>query len=181
MSKVLVICTSPRKNGNSEILADEFIRGAKEAGHETEKVCLYDKTINFCKGCLACQKTKTGHCVMSDDADSIIQKMRKADVLAFATPIYFYEMSGQMKTLLDRTNPLFAVDSSFKDIYLIAAAADTADTSADRAAEGLKGWIECFEQTRLAGVVGGFGADDKGTIHNFPKSLQAAYEMGKQI
>ena len=103
--KILVISTSPRMGGNSETLADEFTRGAREAGHETEKICLYDKTIEFCKGCLACQKTE--RCMIHDDAAAIVERMRQADVLVFATPVYFYEMSGQMKTLLDRTNPLF--------------------------------------------------------------------------
>lgn len=58
----------------SLIMADEFAAGAREAGHEVEKVCLYDKTINFCKGCLACQKTQ--RCVIHDDADAIARKMK---------------------------------------------------------------------------------------------------------
>lgn len=105
MSKnILVISTSPRKGGNSETLADEFVRGAQEASHNLEKVCLYDKTIGFCRGCLACQKTR--QCIIHDDADIIAKKMLTADVIAFATPIYYYEMCGQMKTMLDRANPL---------------------------------------------------------------------------
>ena len=109
MSKnVLILSTSPRKGGNSDLLADAFAAGAREAGHEVEKVCLYDKDIAFCRGCLACQKTQ--RCVIRDDADAIAQKMLTADVLVFATPIYFYEMCGQMKTMLDRTNPLFPAE-----------------------------------------------------------------------
>ncbi len=65
--KVLIISTSPRKNGNSEMLADAFLNGAKDAGNSVEKISLYDKTIGFCKGCLACQKT--GRCVIHDDAE----------------------------------------------------------------------------------------------------------------
>lgn len=93
--KVLVISTSPRKGGNSDVLADEFVRGAQEGGNSVEKVTLYDKTIGFCKGCLACQSTQ--RCVIHDDADVIAQKMLTADVIAFATPIYYYGMCGQMK------------------------------------------------------------------------------------
>lgn len=175
--KILVISTSPRMGGNSEILADEFIRGAKEAGHETEKVCLYDKTVKFCTGCLACQHT--GKCVIHDDAAMIVECMRRADVLVFATPVYFYEMSGQMKTLLDRTNPLFPGEYVFRDIYLLAASADEAAGSMDGAVKGLEGWISCFELSRLAGVVRGTGADKKGDIKDRPEALAAAYEMGK--
>ena len=102
---ILILSTSPRKNGNSEMLAREFARGAEEAGHNVELLSLHDKTIGFCKGCLACQKTQ--RCVIHDDADAIVRKMKDAEVIAFATPIYFYEMCGQMKTLLDRSNPLF--------------------------------------------------------------------------
>ena len=93
------------------MLAEAFIDGARQAGHEVEKVSLKDKTIGFCKGCLACQKT--GSCVIRDDAGAIVEKMMHSDVLVFATPIYYYEMSGQMKTLLDRANPLYTADYAF--------------------------------------------------------------------
>ena len=101
--KVLVISTSPRKGGNSDTLADFFIQGAQEQGHAVEKVTLFDKQIGFCKGCLTCQSTQK--CIIQDDANAIIQKMKEVDVLVFATPIYYYGLSGQMKTLLDRANP----------------------------------------------------------------------------
>ena len=95
--KVLIISASPRKGGNSETLADEFARGAKEAGNIVEKISLYDKTIGFCKGCLAC--LKRGRCVIQDDAVEIASKMHEADVLVFATPVYYYSVSGQLKTM----------------------------------------------------------------------------------
>ena len=118
MSKrILVLSTSPRIGGNSETLADVFIKGAEEAGHETKKICLYDKKIEFCKGCLGCQTT--GKCILRDDAERIIAQMKAMDVLVFATPIYFYEMSGQMKTLLDRTNPLFPAEYEFLSLIHI--------------------------------------------------------------
>ena len=176
--KVLIISTSPRKGGNSDTLAEEFARGAKEAGHEVEKSGLWDKTIGFCRGCLACQKT--GRCVIHDDADAIARKMLTADVIVFATPIYYYEMSGQMKTMLDRANPLFSADYTFRDIYLLATAADTDDSAMDGAAKGLEGWISCFEKARLAGMVFGGGADAIGTIQGNP-ALNEAYEMGKAV
>ena len=176
--KVLIISSSPRKGGNSDTLAEEFARGAREAGHEVEKIGLWDKTIGFCRGCLACQKT--GRCVIHDDADMIAQKMLTAEVIVFATPIYYYEMSGQMKTMLDRGNPLYSSDYAFREIYLLATAADTDDSAMDGAAKGLEGWISCFEKARLAGMVFGGGADAIGTIQGNP-ALNEAYEMGKAI
>lgn len=179
MSKqILIISTSPRKGGNSDALAEAFARGAREAGQQVEKICLYDKTIGFCKGCLVCQKTQ--RCVIRDDADVIAQKMRVADTIVFATPVYYYGMCGQMKTLLDRANPLYSADYAFRDIYLLAAAAEAEESAVEGTVHGLEGWISCFEKARLAGVVFGGGADAVGSIQGNP-ALQKAYEMGKAV
>lgn len=179
MSKqILVISTSPRKGGNSDRLAEELIRGAREAGNDVEKVTLYDKTIGFCKGCLTCQSTQ--RCVIHDDADAIAQKMLNADVLVFATPIYYYGMSGQMKTMLDRANPLYSADYRFRDIYLLTAAAEEDEHTPDGAVTGLQGWIDCFEKARLAGTVFAGGVTSVGEIQGHP-ALKQAYDMGKQI
>ena len=176
--KVLVISTSPRKGGNSDTLADEFARGARERGNSVEKVTLYDKTIGFCKGCLTCQTTQ--RCVIRDDADVIARKMLTADVIVFATPIYYYGMCGQMKTLLDQANPLFSADYAFRDIYLLAAAAEEDEHTVDGAVTGLTGWIDCFEKARLAGTVFAGGVTAVEEIQGHP-ALQKAYEMGKTI
>lgn len=81
MKKVIVISTSLRPNSNSDALANEFIRGAQEAGHEVEKITLGDKQIAFCKGCLACQKI--GKCVINDDANAIMQKVLNANIVCW--------------------------------------------------------------------------------------------------
>lgn len=170
--RVLILSTSPRKNGNSDTLAEEFARGAREAGHEVEKISLSGKEIRFCQGCLACQKT--GRCVIHDDADAIVQeKMLGAQVLVFATPIYYYEMCGQMKTMLDRSNPLYSSDYAFREVYLLATAAEDGDEVWQRAASGLEGWVECFPKARMAGVVFGGGATEVGAIRG-----QRCHETG---
>lgn len=176
--KVLIISTSPRKNGNSEALADAFLNGVKDGGNTTEKICLYDKTIGFCKGCLACQKT--GRCVIHDDADTIVQKMLTADVLVFATPIYYYEMSGQMKTMLDRANPLYPADYAFRDVYFLSTAADDEESASVRAVNGFEGWIECFPKARLAGTIFAGGVNGVGEIDGH-SALEKAYEMGRAV
>lgn len=175
---VLIISTSPRKGGNSEVLAASFAKGAQEAGHNIETISLHDKSVNFCKGCMACKNTL--RCVIRDDADTIAQKMLRAEVIAFATPVYFYDMCGQMKTLLDRTNPIFSANYAFRDIYLLASAADTDNTAIDGTITGLQGWISCFEKARLQGVVRGVGATDVGDMQNIPAALKAAYDMGNK-
>jgi multimeric flavodoxin WrbA len=177
--KILIISTSSRNGSNSDTLAEEFAKGAREAGHEVEKVSLMGKKIQFCQGCLACQKTK--RCVIHDDADKLVQeKMLHADVLVFATPIYYYEMSGQMKTLLDRANPLYPSDYAFRDVYLIAAAAEDGDEVWSRAVGGLEGWIECFPKSHLSGVIFGGNATDVGTIQGNP-AMKKAYDAGKAV
>lgn len=176
--KILVISTSLRKGGNSDTLADEFVRGAQEIGNEVEKISLFGKNIAFCKGCLAC--LKAGKCMISDDAVEIAQKMGGADVIAFATPIYYYEMCGQMKTLLDRANSLYGTDYRFRDIYMLSTAAEDEDSVSQRAENGLQGWIDCFPKAHLVGTVFAGGVDAVGAIKGHSALLQA-YKMGKAI
>ena len=179
MSKnVLVISTSLRGGSNSDILADEFVRGAQEAGNKAEKISLRGKKINFCIGCLACQQT--GRCVLNDDVAEILPKMQQADVICFASPVYFYDMCGQLKTFLDHTNPLFPSEYKFRDIYVLLTAADTEETAADGPLKGLQGWIDCFENASLKGVVCGLGAEKPGDARHLP-AMADAYEFGKNV
>jgi multimeric flavodoxin WrbA len=176
--KIVIISTSLRADSNSDILAEAFAEGAREAGHDVEKISLSGRQIAFCRGCLACQKTK--HCVIRDDADEITRKMEQADVLAFATPIYYYEMSGQMKTMLDRSNPLYVSDYKFRDVYFLATAAEDGAHVCDRAVSGLEGWIACFEHAQLSGVIFGGGVTETGEIRGH-ESVEKAYSAGKNI
>ena len=190
MKRILVISTSPRVKSNSDALANEFIRGAKEAGHEVEKVSIREKN-QFCKGCLACSKKNRADefnrgeggkiCIIkNDDMGEIIQKMHDADVICWVTPIYYYEMSAQMKVVIDRGNPLYTSDYHFRDIYMISTAAEDEEFVPKRAEAGLTGWIDCFEKASLKGTVFGGGVNDLGDIEGHP-ALQKAYEMGKRI
>lgn len=175
---IVVISSTLRNNGNSEILAQEFARGAKTSGHNVDFITLKDKEINFCRGCMACQKL--GSCVIKDDSNEIVEKMKNADVIAFATPIYYYEMSGQLKTMLDRANALFASDYKFRDIYFLSSAAENDEHAADTAIQGINGWIACFDKAELKGTVLGAGAEAPGDVINNP-AMQKAYEMGKGV
>ncbi len=179
MSKnVVVISTSLRKNSNSNALAAAFAKGARDAGNQVEEISLAGKKIAFCMGCLACQKI--GHCVIKDDAVEIEPKVLNADVVVWATPIYYYEMSGQMKTLIDRLNPMFPKDYKFRDIYFLASAAEDETYTPEKAINGLQGWIDCYEKASLKGSVFCGGVNAPGDIKGNPK-LQDAYEMGKRI
>ncbi|MBR0160577.1 MAG: flavodoxin family protein [Oscillospiraceae bacterium] len=178
MKRVLIVSTSPRLNSNSEALAKAFAKGAQEAGHEAELISLRGKTISFCRGCFVCQEKL--RCVIRDDADAICRKALHADVLVFATPIYYYEMSGQLKTLLDRLNPLFPSDYAFRDVYLLTAAAEDEEFVPQRALGGLGGWVECFEKANLSRSVFMGGVTAAGETPGHP-ALDQAYRMGKNI
>jgi len=175
--KVLVISTSIRARSNSEKLAEAFAKGAADAGHDVELISLKNKTIGFCRGCLACQST--GKCVIKDDANEITEKILQADAVAWATPVYYYEMSGQMKTMIDRANSLFPKDYNFRDVYLLSAAAEEEEDVDAGPLHGLKGWIACFEKARFAGKVCAYGIAAPGEIEGSGK-LQEAYELGKK-
>ncbi len=179
MSNVLVISTSLRAKSNSDILAERLIAGAKDAGHQVEQISLKGKTIGFCKGCLACQKTQK--CVLKDDAVAIAEKVMHADTLVFVTPIYYYEMSGQMKTLLDRMNPLYSSDYKFRNVYMLSVAAEDEDFVPQKAVSGLQGWIDCFEKAELAGSLFCGGINDAGEAAGKTEEQQEAYEFGKAL
>ena len=178
MKKVLVISTSLRGVSNSHALAEAFAQGARQGGNEVELLTLHHQDIKFCIGCLSC--VKTGKCVIPDDAPAITAKMHDADVLVFATPIYYYEMSGQMKTLLDRANPLYGGDYHFTDIYLLTSAAEDEEHVPSRAISGLEGWIECFDRAHLAGTVFAGGVTAPGEITGHP-ALAKALSMGQKV
>jgi multimeric flavodoxin WrbA len=175
MSKVLVISTSLRAKSNSDILTERLIAGAKDAGHEVEHISLKGKKLQFCIGCLSCQKTQK--CVLNDDANLIAEKVKDADTLVFATPIYYYEMSGQMKTLIDRMNAMYEQDYQFRDVYLLTTAAENEEQTPKRAETGLTGWIDCYPKCHLAGTLFCGGVNNAREIEGNPK-LKEAYDMG---
>jgi len=178
--KVIVISSTPRKGGNSDILADAFIKGSSEVGHIAEKINIRDINLKFCEGCFACQKSKDNLCPIKDDMSSYLPRLQNADVLVFATPVYFFDMCGQLKTFLDRLNPLYPRQNKFTDIYLLATAAEAETNTMEGTIKGVSGWIECFKQSSLRGVVGALGVTDVGDI-NKTDYIDKAYELGKNI
>lgn len=176
--RVLVIVSGPRKKGNSARLAQEFARGASDIGHETEYVELDEKELSFCRGCLVCHRTH--QCVIPDGTARLAGRMRDFDVIAFATPVYFYGVCAQLKTLFDRTNPLYQTPISFRDIYLLASAAESEPEAVEGTVRGVQGWIDCFDRVRLAGTVFAGGVEHVGDVEGHP-ALEEAYRAGYGI
>lgn len=178
MKNILIINTSPRKGGNTQLLAESFERGAKEAGNEVEIVTLRDKTVAFCRGCFACQKL--GKCVIKDDANEITDKICNADVVVWATPIYYYSMSGQMKTMIDRANSLYSRVFKFRAVYLLSVAADDDPKTDEGAAKGVQGWVDCFDGVTFSDKLFVGGVNDPGDIKE-NEGLTKAFALGKSI
>lgn len=178
MSKnVLIISSSPRKDGNSEQLCNEFMRGAKEAGNDVELVSLRGKKMNFCLGCEVCQRNG-GICVQKDDVSDLLDKILACDVLVLATPVYYYDFTAQMKTLIDRTFAKFAVIQN-KEAYLLMSGASPLKEDMSVLVSSYRSFIGCFKNVVDKGIVYGTGAMNKGELGQ--ESLTAAYEMGKTV
>ena len=175
---IVVLSGSPRKGCNSDLLCDEFVKGALKVGNQAEKICLADKKINYCIACDAC-KRNNGVCVWKDDMVDILEKVIQADVIVMATPVYFYTMDAQMKTLIDRTVARYT-EIKNKEFYFIVTAADNSIPAMERTIEGFRGFMDCLDGARERGIVYRVGAWNKGDIKG-SKAMQIAYAMGKNI
>ncbi|MDO5845702.1 MAG: flavodoxin family protein [Methanocorpusculum sp.] len=179
MKKILILSASPRKGGNSDILCDEFIRGANEAGNKPEKIFLREKKIGCCIACDYC-KENAGKCSQNDDMAEILEKMIAADVIVLATPVYFYTMSAQLKTVIDRTVARYT-EITGKEFYFIVTAADTSKANMQKTIDGLRGFTEmCLDGAVEKGVILGTGAWQAGEIRRTP-AMKEAYTMGKKV
>lgn len=176
---VLIISSSPRKGGNSDTLCDEFARGAKESNNHVEKIFLKDKTINYCTGCGLCVENNNTGCSQNDDMTEVLDKIINSDIIVLATPIYFYAMSAQMKTLIDRCCARYTQIKN-KDFYFILTSADTEKASLERTVEGFRGFLTCLENAKEKQIIYGTGVWKIGDINktDFP---QQAYILGKSV
>lgn len=175
---VLIITASLRNNSSTDILAEAFAKGAMKSGHNVEKISLKNKEINFCKACYYCQNIN--RCIQKDDVNGVLDKLINTDVVVFATPVYFYEMSGVLKTFLDRTMPAYFIPCKFKEVYILTASTDTDVHSADNIINGIQGWVDCFEGVKLCGTVFAEGASKPGDAEHH-SALKNAFNMGKNI
>ena len=176
MKNVLILSSSPRRGGNSDTLCDEFMQGAIESGHRVEKVFLRDKTIHPCTGCGVCSQYKKP-CPQKDDAAEIIGKMLAADVIVMATPVYFYAMSAQMKTLIDRCCGPYT-EMKNKEFYFIATAAEDDNGIMDRIVANFMGFLDCLENPTVKGTLFCGGVWHVGEIEGNP-DLEASIRAGK--
>ncbi|MFV0587889.1 flavodoxin family protein [Bacteroides reticulotermitis] len=171
--KVLVISSSPSKGGNSDLLCDEFLKGAQVAGHKGEKVFLGDLDIRFLKIKDDYSDRNLG---INDDAPKVVAKMIEADVIVMATPIYNDNMCGQMKTMLDRVFERER-EVSNKEFYFIMTAGGR---NTECALLGFRNFIHYLPGSQEKGVIEGTGIYPKGAVKDKPV-MKEAYEMGKNV
>lgn len=175
---VLILSSTPRRGGNSDRLCDQFMQGALAAGHQVEKIVLKDKDIRYCTGCGVCSELGKP-CPQKDDAAAIIEKMVCADVIVMATPVYFYTMSAQMKTLIDRCCGPYT-EMKNKEFYFIATAAEDDNGIMDRIVANFMGFLDCLENPTVKGTLFCGGVWHVGEIEGNP-TLRQAYEQGKRV
>lgn len=179
--KIVILEGSPRKGGNTDLLSDAFMRGAKEEGSKVTKFYLAQKEIHPCMGCGACRRSEGHNCVFKDkdDFEEIIQAVIGADVLVVASPVYFYSLTAQTKTAIDR---FYAREMEIKDktAYFITACAAPGEEYMETAKACFRGFISCFQNVVEGGIIAGPGCGDRGAVADKPV-MQDAYEMGKLL
>lgn len=176
--KVLILSSSPRKSGNSDLLCNSFLQGAMENGHEAEKVFLKEKKIRYCQGCGTCYNQQKP-CPQRDDMQKLLHKMMDADVIVMASPVYFYSIAGQMKTLIDRCCSKYT-QLAHKDFYFIMTAADEDKSCMQRTLECFRGFTDCLDDTKEKGVIFATGVWQIGDV-KATQLLHQAYNMGKAV
>lgn len=175
--KILILSGSPRKSGNSDILCNEFMRGAVESGHDVEKIRVQEKKIGYCMGCYACKDS--GICAIKDDMSDIMQKMIDCDVLVLASPVYFYSIDAQLKAVIDRSVCRWT-EVKNKEMYYIMTAADGDKDSMNTTLACFRGYADCVEGAVEKGIIYGTGVYQSGEVKS-KKVMQEAYEMGRMV
>lgn len=180
MSNILVVHGSPRVGGNSSILADSFIRGCEDAGHEVRRIDVGNAQISGCKGCMGCFK-RDGECVQHDDYNGFEADMAWCDTIVYAMPLYYYTYPAQIKAFMDRQFCGAAKPGKygFKRCGLLVTMEDKDITTADGLLLSFDIAMNyCKKEILFKLVVN--NVFEKGAIEGNPK-LDEAYELGKSI
>lgn len=177
MKKIIIITSSLRDGSNSNALAEQFKLGAESSGNEVELISLKTNRVAPCIGCNSCQIH--GECIMKDKLNEILDKIIDSDILVFASPTYYYSVSGTLKNFIDRTYAKFSKIKN-KDFYYIGSCTDNNKETIDRCVSTVKGFLDCVENVNLKGIVYGVGLIDVGDA-KYSDSYKEAYELGRNV
>lgn len=175
MKNILIVSSSPRENSNSDLLCQAFYKGALESGGDVHYISLKDSQIEYC---CACDKCRTeGKCIYKDDMEIYKQRLLAADVIVLATPVYFYSMSAQLKTFIDRLYPIYTDIKA--DIYIFVSGYDDNKIRLEQAIEAIRGCTrDCFENCEEKGIIVASNCKSNGDVKGSDVELQAYY-MGR--
>ena len=182
--KILILLGSPRKAGNTSVLADSLARGSEQAGARVETLFLHGLDISPCTGCNACQEEDAQGCIIEDAMQDVYRKIIEADAVVFASPVYWFSVTAQLKTVIDR---IYAVGGGDKNVLggksfgILLAYAD-ADPFISGAVNALRMFqdISAYLGANLAGAVYG-SAYEAGEIRNNQDVLKQAHELGMKL
>ena len=176
--KIVVLKGSPNKSGSSNILADEFSKGAREAGHEIIEIDTAHANISQCIGCVNCGYE--GVCVLNDDMNNFRQDILKSDMLVFVTPLYYYGFSAQLKTVIDRfCSRNFSIQQKHLKSALLSVAYNSDDWTFD-ALEVHYDTLVKYLNLDDCGRVLGYGCGTP-SMTKFSKYPEEAYKLGKSL
>ena len=175
---ILILSGSPRKGGNTDLLVEAFVKGASQK-HHVEVVSVRDYKVNPCMGCNACFKNKDKTCAQKDDMPLIYEKMSQADMLVIASPVYFYGLSAQLKTVIDRFHNPIRDTFRIKKMALLLVGAATLPELFDSILAQYQLCLNFFKLEDIGRVLVR-GVKDKGDIKN-TDTLNEAFELGQQI
>jgi multimeric flavodoxin WrbA len=182
--KVVVLLGSPRKRGNSAILADRIVKGAKAAGAKVETIYLQGLNIAPCKSCHACQKEKSRGCAIDDAMQDLYPKLLEAEAWVIASPVYWFTMSAQMKIFMDRcfALPAYAKEPFAGKRIAIAMSYGDADPFSSGCVNALRTFQDAFNYTgaKIVGMVYG-SAYGAGEIRSNKTLMKEAEELGKEL
>ena len=173
--RILIIEGSPRKKGNSQLLCEAFQEGAEKSGHHIDLIRIQDKTIGFCMACDGCIRNR-GTCASKDDMADILKLYQKANVLVLATPIYFYGISAQMKTFIDRTYPIWQTLGQ-KEVYYIISAG-LGENIVDRSLSDFDGFVEHLGKYEIKGRLYATNVMVAGLVKD-TDLIAKSYQMGE--
>ena len=178
MSKITVVSSSLRTKSTSRTVLEEVLEGLKDNKHDVELVDLRKIELNFCKGCMACQEL--GKCAINDGVNNVLPIVNDSEIIVFVTPIYYYSISGQLKTLLDRMNALYTSETrKFKKVYAVFTCADDQLSAIEGPKKAIEGWVECFDGVELVDTFNGLCLNEVEDIDE--ETLKKAYSFGKAI
>ena len=175
---ILVLNGSPRKNGNTEIMADAFIRGAEEAGHTVYKFNVGSMDINPCIACESCFKND-GVCFRKDDMQQIYPELEKADMVVFASPVYWFSLTAQLKAAIDRFYAFLLKGYNIKCSALLLNAHDESKAVFDTSVSNYT-QIYSYSKWENKGIITVNGMRFKGAMKNAPE-LKDVYELGRSL